>query len=396
MSEQLRSPKLMVRVRAALTGEVSAGTVETYQHAGGAVLDLYVGVEQRREELIKGHADLWQLDSATHAQFLCCWDAFALQTLGDAFLQADYAVDPKTVGFLPPVTEKQVLAFYSEVEPWVSRAHQAQSNPKYEFDVMVPALLPPWADVDPCPHAHLDAMLAACATMRERAELAVSDAARAAGDGHAEELAQFRQALAAVTSAADHAASLDHHHAPPELHERIEQAIKGAIEGAYRLGQLAAMPRLISDPESVAGGRVPLPGPGQSRFDPWCLTDPQSRSNWQKDRDANRAVTLLWQRDPDPHRTLSIQSELSAALAAGRIQYATDHAGRRLGNYYCCPWAPIYSVMSTTTIAGTRVGSGQQFTFDVSAEEMSRGGHFKRELLVGDFSPTDHIDYCDE
>ena len=396
MSGEAGSPKLMVRVRAALGGEVPAGTAESYRRAGGAVFDLYVGVEQRRSELTEAHADLWDLDAATHAQFLCCWNAFALQTLGDAFLEADYRADPKTVGFLPRVTERQALAFYTEVEPWVSRAHQAQSNPQYTFDVMIPALLPPWVEVDPCPHAHLDAMLAACATMREHAELAVADAERAAADNHPQDLAQLRQALAAVTSAADHAASLDHHNAPRELHERIERAIKGAIEDAYRLGQLAAMPKLISNPESVPGGLVVMPGPGEPGFDAWCLTDPHSSSRFQHDRDAQRAMRLLWQRDPDPQRTLSIQAEISAALAAGRIQYATDQAGNRLGNYYCCPWSPIYTTVQATTIAGTRLRPGQQFAFDVSAEEMSRGRPFKRQLLLGDFSPTDHIDYCDE
>lgn len=49
-----------------------------------------------------------------------------------------------------------------------------------------------------------------------------------------------------------------------------------------------------------------------------------------------------------------------------------------------------------TTLAGTRLRKGQQFAFDVSAEAMARGGQFSRELLVGDFSPTDQIDYCDE
>ncbi len=389
------SPKLMMRVRAALSGEVSAQTVEAYHRAGGAVFDLYVEMEQRRGELATEHVDLWDLDSSTGAQFLCSWNSFALQTLGDAFLAADYSADPKTVGFLPKVTERQVLAFYSEVEPWVSRAHQAHGNPEYEFDVVIPARLPMWVAVDPCPHAHLDAMLAACTTIREHAELAVADVERAAADRHGSDLAQLRQALSAVTSAADHAASLDHHHAPRELHARIEDAIKSAIEGAYRRGQRAAIPRLISNPEVVTGGARALPAPGEADFDAWCLTDPQSRSRWQNDRQAQRAMTQLWQRDPDPHRTLSIQAEINAALAAGNIRYATDRVGNPLGNYYCCPWSPIYAATRSTTIAATRLRQGQQFAFEVSAEEISSGGPFKRELLLGDFSPTDHVDYCE-
>lgn len=37
----------------------------------------------------------------------------------------------------------------------------------------------------------------------------------------------------------------------------------------------------------------------------------------------------------------------------------------------------------------------QQFTFDVSAEEMADGGQFVRRLLPGPFHDTSEIYYCD-
>jgi hypothetical protein len=37
----------------------------------------------------------------------------------------------------------------------------------------------------------------------------------------------------------------------------------------------------------------------------------------------------------------------------------------------------------------------QEFTFDVSAEEMAEGGSFTRCLLTGPFHPATEIDYCD-
>lgn len=37
----------------------------------------------------------------------------------------------------------------------------------------------------------------------------------------------------------------------------------------------------------------------------------------------------------------------------------------------------------------------QEFTFDVSAEEMADGGQFTRRPLAGLFHPTTRIDYCD-
>ena len=47
------------------------------------------------------------------------------------------------------------------------------------------------------------------------------------------------------------------------------------------------------------------------------------------------------------------------------------------------------------TIGGKRLRSLQQFTYDVSAEEMLSGGAFKREILIGVFQSTDKVDYCD-
>lgn len=37
----------------------------------------------------------------------------------------------------------------------------------------------------------------------------------------------------------------------------------------------------------------------------------------------------------------------------------------------------------------------QQFTLDVSGEELANGGAFRREILIGPFIPTDDVDYCD-
>ncbi len=37
----------------------------------------------------------------------------------------------------------------------------------------------------------------------------------------------------------------------------------------------------------------------------------------------------------------------------------------------------------------------QQFTFDVSAEEIAEDGQFVRRLMLGPFHPTSKVDYCD-
>jgi len=141
--------------------------------------------------------------------------------------------------------------------------------------------------------------------------------------------------------------------------------LRRGIGAYYRLGQLLAMPALLDRPEiaavSVTGPLLPLPG--QPGFDPWCLTDPASRTRWQRDPAARRAIEMLWRHDPDPAATLGIQSQIDAAAAGGSVAL-----GATVSHYFCCPWPAIYLVRRPVTIAGQRLRPMQQFTYDVSAE----------------------------
>ncbi len=166
--------------------------------------------------------------------------------------------------------------------------------------------------------------------------------------------------------------------------------MKEAIAAYFVAGQLMAMPELAGHlgPDLAATTDGDGVAAGSAGFDPWCLTDPASRSRWQGDRAARRAIDMLWAYDPDPTRTLAVQAEIDAALGQGKIA----HDG--LGNFYCCPWSAIFGVVDPVSIGGKRLRRGQQFTFDVSAEEVPEGGPFKREILVADFRLTDEVDYC--
>ncbi len=111
-----------------------------------------------------------------------------------------------------------------------------------------------------------------------------------------------------------------------------------------------------------------------------CLTDPHSRARWQQDPAARRAIATLWRYDPDPAATLAIQSQIDAAVTAGSAVAGTSRGQR---HYYCCPWSAIYQARQPVTIAGHQLRPMQEFTFDVSAEEMADGGQFTRQLLTG-------------
>ncbi|MBI1794129.1 MAG: hypothetical protein HYR70_08045 [Chloroflexi bacterium] len=123
------------------------------------------------------------------------------------------------------------------------------------------------------------------------------------------------------------------------------------------------------------------------QLDPWIITAPSAKQQFQGDNEAVRALVNTWRNDTDHGRTREIQQQIDEALSSGSLT-------RNDSYYYCCPWSPIYSVNRDLKIGDTRLKRGQQFTLDISAEEIPRGGAFKRAILVGDFGATDNIDYC--
>jgi hypothetical protein len=390
-------PGLVTRLAAALHGEVAATTVEAYRRAGSVAYQDMLDAEQVRGALAVSGNGLWSASPAQASQLLCAWNAFALQTLGDELVEADYRADPRTVGYLPPVTAEQAAAFLGEVEHWSARARRAASDAGYSVtaEVWLPVALPDWVKVEPCPPAHLAAMLAAARAMRGRAEAALADLVRTAPpEGKAAAAGRLQGMAAEADSITGFGEALWTPGATQEVHERVENSLRRGIAAYYRLGQLLAMPALLDQPEftAVPPDWKPLPMPGQPGFDPWCLTDQRSLAHWQRDPAARRAIDSLWRYDPDPAATLAVQAQINAAVAAGA---AIMESGRGPRYYFCCPWSAIYQVRRPVTIAGVQLRPMQEFTFDVSAEEMAEGGEFTRRLLTGPFHTTTKVDYCD-
>lgn len=131
--------------------------------------------------------------------------------------------------------------------------------------------------------------------------------------------------------------------------------------------------------DTDAGTRKLLP--------PWIITHPDARRRFQSDAKAVQALVETWRFNPDVAQTIDAQAEIAAAVDRGDLTYGDSY-------YYCCPWSPVYDVVRKVEIDGVRLKPGQQFTFDVSAEDLAEGGRFKSEILIGDFNPTDDVDYC--
>lgn len=384
-----------------LLGEVPSDTLEAYRRASLSVFELLDRMEARRAEAKAAGNDPWSMPLHQQAEMLCAWNAFVLQSLGNEFLDADYEDHPSTAGMVPPITADQVLAFYTEVESWLSRAHEAGSNPSYRLTARVPSPPPAWSEVEPCPNSHLHGMLNAMRAIKSHAETALAFLPESNTDPQRQEQAhRIRGLFAAALSKARYSEDLHGGHPTPDVHERVEPHIKQAIEEFFLLGQLLAMPSLADQVNSEVanernkGVRQRIPGPGESGFDPWRLTSPDSVRHWKSDAKARQAIATLWKLDPDPRRTLDMQAEIEDALGKGDVGYATS-SGRRLGHFFCCPWGPVYQAKRNTTLCGQRLNEGQQFVFDVTAEGVNIGASFRRELKLGNYQPTNEHEYGD-
>lgn len=404
-----------------MSGEVSADTLEAYRRASLAVYDALEHSETHRAGAKDEGKNAWTLPKSTQAEILCTWNAFVLQTLGDRFLDADYEGDPHTVGFVPAITSDQILGFYTQVEGWLNRAQQAHFNPDYKLDVLVPAALPAWSEVEPCPNAHLVGMLEAMRAIRDHTDAALTflNDSPPQGDDQEKSANQIRQVHASAQTKARYAEDMMNGNPSRDVHERVEQHVKDAVESYYLLGQLLAMPELAlkvkqppapqpmpqnapppapiyaPSPAFYAPQTPQLAPPSDPSFDMWCLTSPEAQGKFRQDREAVRAIKTLWQLDPDPRRTIEIQNEINAALGRGDIGFALDRWGKKLGHFFCAPWGSVYVAKRPLTLAGTRLMTMQQFIFNVTCEGVNLGAPFEREIMTGNFTPTARFEYGD-
>jgi hypothetical protein len=371
------------RMVAGLQGQVSVDALEAYRQAGSTVYDLLDRVQRRRDEARLGGRSPWEADRGLQFQIAFAWNAFVLQTLGDELVAACVA-GAGAAGFLPRVTADQAAAFYQQVEPWVSRANQAATNPAYEPDVLLPAELPHWVEVQPCPRAHVVAMVAAVRSIQGRAEIAVGTfEAGAVPEPIRQRFGLVQQRIADADTAADYALRLWAGDPSGDVYDQVEQHVKAALEGYYVAGQMLAVPSL-----APTAGRVeplqrqivaapPLPGPDRVGFDPWCLTDPRFQARAREDERVRSALDEMWRRDPDPRTTLHLQALINRALAVGAVELTGLH-------YHRCPWSAIYLVKQPVQIGERRLRALQEFTYAVSTED----GQLKRQLVIGTFAPT--------
>ena len=139
-------------------------------------------------------------------------------------------------------------------------------------------------------------------------------------------------------------------------------------------------------PQTYKSGGVAGIGAVSLKLVRWLVNAPQAKARFQVDDQAVKALVNTGRHDPDHPHTVQIQQEIEAAVGRGSLTRTDAY-------YCCCPWSPIYDVKREVTSGGKSLKRGEQFTFDISAEEISEGGRFKREIISGDFNAADKVDY---
>ncbi|MCU7727440.1 hypothetical protein ODJ79_27220 [Actinoplanes sp. KI2] len=248
------NPTLITRLRATLGRERDAVLLEAMRSAGRAAYSESMAADQARDHLRAAGSSPWTAPSALTSQLLAAGNAYMLQKLGETFLDTDYAAKPATVGFVPPVTFDQAASWLGSVIGWVSLARQARVNPDFDLgkEQALPAPLPPWAEAQECPPEYLASLRAAIPPVREHTEVAVFTLTRTpAPEDRRPAANRLRQLAAQAEAATTYATTLHTGRHDADLLKLVESSLRHALSLWFHLGQLAAMPRLLTAPSAT-------------------------------------------------------------------------------------------------------------------------------------------------
>ncbi len=253
-------PSWRNRLAARRAGEVSTAQLEAFRRAGSGVFEVTLLADDRRRELAAAGQHPWSADAATTSLLLCAWNARVHQTLATSLLDSDLAQDPRTAGFVPAVTFRQVWSLFAPVQSWVSAARRAAANPDFwigeqvELPSPLPRLLSPGT---PAPK-FVRGMLTAGDTLDQLLEQALGEVLLIGEPpepwrGHARRIAEM---AAHAQSALQYGQGLWHPAASPELDAVILGHVLPALVLAHHLGQFLALPELADRYRVVGDGTL--------------------------------------------------------------------------------------------------------------------------------------------
>jgi hypothetical protein len=220
-------------IRSTLGGEVSIADLDARRGAGTAAYSLL-------DEANAAEGN----DRSTRLFRLCAWNAFALQTIADTLIAADAAADPATAGYVPRPTLSYASACLDAVPEWIRQARIVISDPAARIAADLPARLPRWQHDEPTKHIELLGLRAAYEALQPRVESDLEAFCAGASLDRAREVTHLRRVCAEMASNADYANALDLRSAGPVDRGEVRWRLLDALQHAFELGQLLALPTL--------------------------------------------------------------------------------------------------------------------------------------------------------
>jgi hypothetical protein len=186
-------------------------------------------------------AEQWSGDDRASQYFrLCAWNAFALQTIADRLLDADTAADSGTVGYVPRATLGFARGCYDQVPDWLSLARGMRTDPDPRIANQLPARLPHWNHDEPTRASELHGLRDAFEALQARTQTKVN--VLSATDRASVEL---RHLCVEMQGAADYAEEVALRGAGPVERGEARAHLLVALQRAFMLGQLLALPTLV-------------------------------------------------------------------------------------------------------------------------------------------------------
>ena len=300
---------------------------------------------------------------------VAAWCAFVLQTYGDKVLTAG-----NDDGYASAGACMQAQMLYEFARGWLERAQRAAADPDYRLTLGIPQPLPRPMNVPP----ERDQI----AGMRTTLEVLQARAGAALAEADASVAERLRPSLLAMQSALDAAPVRGAHR--EEARAAVARTLEDGLEQGYTLGQLLAMPSLVSPSTSAPAGVIASSGPGalgfflpgDPAFDPWCLTDPDELGRLQASTGAAAKLDAFWKSDPQPRLTLAIQRAIARERQAGTVLSISTVATGSLRRFTSvCPWPAAQVASYDLAIGNAQLEKGDRFVLAVgaSAEGFTRG-----------------------
>ena len=250
-------PGFLTRWAAARHKEVSSLQLEAYRRAGSAVFELHLAADRRRQELIAAGTHPFDADASSASLLLCAWNARVHQALACELLDADYRHDPRTRGFVPPLTYAHALALFGPVQGWLSTGRRAEVASDFWIgdEVDLPVGLPTLYRPRFGPPKSVRGLLTAGDVLHGLLEeqLGAVVAAGPAPERWRAQLERITELSVQAQTALRYAQGLWHPHSSAALDEVILGHVLPALVLEHHLGQFLALPELVGRYRSQPG-----------------------------------------------------------------------------------------------------------------------------------------------